>query len=48
MLIDKIRELVRGARFVSLSMDECVGIDKKSRLSLHVYVMEPSAASDWS
>ncbi|GLC70953.1 hypothetical protein PLESTF_001054400 [Pleodorina starrii] len=40
VLSDKMKALVQGTRFVAISMDECVGIDKKSRLSLHVYVMD--------
>ena len=43
VLMDKTKELVRAARFVALSLDEAVGIDKKSRLCLHLYVMQ-----DWS
>ncbi|GLC76604.1 hypothetical protein PLESTF_001804200 [Pleodorina starrii] len=42
VLLDKIRELVQGACFVAISMDECVGIDKVSRLSLHVYIVDAS------
>ena len=37
---DRIKELVQGACFLSISLDESVSIDKKSRLSLHVYVMD--------
>ena len=40
VLTDKVKELVRGARFLAISMDECVGVDKRERLSLHVYVMD--------
>ncbi|GLC65602.1 hypothetical protein PLESTF_000317500 [Pleodorina starrii] len=40
VLLDKVRELVQGARFVAIGMDECVGIDKYSRLSLHVYFVD--------
>ena len=43
VLLDKTKELVRAARFMALSLDEAVGIDKNSRLCLHLYVMQ-----DWS